>query len=151
MILASCVLKFIEGTNNRLNFSTAWQLIWFDFNQVRQVSHEIRASCATLEMLGYLLNQNGGEKLSSLKPPKPVMSFLPAAPSVPLPPPLPVIKTANEQIQISENQESSKIKGLLEQCLRIIVEDSGNSTSRNWVLCNVNVQAKLQGNAPRWV
>ncbi|KXJ22741.1 UPF0692 protein C19orf54 homolog [Exaiptasia diaphana] len=104
------------------------------------------ASCVTPETLGYLWNQNGGGiNLSILKS---VMSFLPAFPSAPLPPPLPDIKTANEQIQISENPESSKIKGVLEQCLRI-VEDYGSSNNRNWILCDVNLHAKLQGNAPR--
>ncbi|KXJ04488.1 hypothetical protein AC249_AIPGENE24385, partial [Exaiptasia diaphana] len=36
-----------------------------------------------------------------------------------------------------------------EQCLRI-VEDYGSSNNRNWILCDVNLHAKLQGSAPRY-
>lgn len=76
-----------------------------------------------------------------------------AIPEPPVPPPS--TKPGNRTKRawrIEENEESSRIKGIREQCRRVVVESCTKLESiahNHWVLFNVDVRPKLQGSAPR--
>ncbi|XP_031567272.1 UPF0692 protein C19orf54 homolog [Actinia tenebrosa] len=80
------------------------------------------------------------------------MSAIPE-PAVPPPPTKQDIKTKRE-LMIAENEESSRIKGIEEQCKKIVVQSLESTKHEgiahdHWVLFNVDVRPKLQGSAPR--
>ena len=78
------------------------------------------------------------------------MSAIPDPPL--LPPPPKQDRRAKNDLRIEEKEESSRIKGIQEQCRRVIAEACAQHQDigdQHWLLFNVDVRPKLQGTAPR--